>query len=555
MTIFKFKKNKTLGYSIVLFFCLHTVSCISKTEIDLIAHNANLYSLNDNKDIFEAIAINNGKIIALGKNNQLLNKYKAKTVLDLEGKYVYPGFIDAHCHFLTYGLQQEMVDISKAKSFQEIIGILNDYQNQKQKDWIIGYGWDQNQWEDKKWPNNEILNTHFPNTCVVLNRIDGHAIMANNKAITTAKIPMDTVVSGGYIEKIEDSFTGLFIDNAMDLISSKIPSPNEAEKKSALLKAQQDCFSLGLTTVDIAGLNIVDIELIKKLHKTGELKMKIYAMLSDNIENFNYYVDSIGEPIKNEKLNICSFKFFADGSLGSRGACLLKPYTDLNSSSGFMLQEKADFEAKLKKIKETGFQACTHAIGDSATRSILKSYALVLENNNDKRWRLEHSQCISPGDLNYFSKYNIIPSVQPTHATSDFSWAILRLGKDRLSNCYQYFSLFEQNALIALGTDFPVEKINPIHTFYAAVFRKNFEGLPIGGFQKDESLTREQALTGMTIWAALANFEENEKGSLEIGKSADMVVLNKDLFTANENEILDTKVFKTIVSGELVYEN
>ena len=555
MTIFKFKKNKTLGYSIVLFICLNTVSCISKTEIDLIAHNASLYSLNDNSDVFEAIAVNNGKIIALGKNNQLLNKYKAKTVLDLEGKFVYPGFIDAHCHFLTYGLQQDMVDISKAKSFQEIIGILNEYQNQRQKDWIIGYGWDQNQWEDKKWPNNEILNTHFPNTCVVLNRIDGHAIMANSKAITTAKVPMDTVINGGYIEKIEGGFTGLFIDNAMDLISSNIPSPNEAEKKSAFLKAQQDCFSLGLTTVDIAGLNIVDIELIKKLHNTGELKMKIYAMLSDNTANFNYYVDSIGEPIKNEKLNICSFKFFADGSLGSRGACLLKPYTDLNSSSGFMLQEKAEFETKLKKLKETGFQACTHAIGDSATRSILKSYALVLENNNDKRWRLEHSQCISPEDLNYFNSYNIIPSVQPTHATSDFTWAILRLGKDRLSNCYQYFSLFKQNALIALGTDFPVEKINPIHTFYAAVFRKNFEGLPIGGFQKDESLTREQALKGMTIWAALANFEENEKGSLEIGKSADFVVLNKDLFTAKENEILNIKVINTIVSGEIVYEN
>jgi hypothetical protein len=218
-----------------------------------------------------------------------------------------------------------------------------------------------------------------------------------------------------------------------------------------------------------------------------------------------------------------------------------------------MLQEKKSFEEKLFKIKESGFQACTHAIGDSANRSILMSYAKVLETSNDLRWRIEHAQCVSDQDIVKFSNFNIIPSVQPTHATSDFSWAIRRLGKKRLLNCYRYSSLFNQNSLIALGTDFPVEKINPLNTFYAAVFRKNHEGNPIEGFQKDQALSREQAIKGMTIWPALANFEENEKGSLEIGKSADFTVLNKDLFKIDEQEIKNTKVLKTIVDGEVVY--
>ena len=341
----------------------------------------------------------------------------------------------------------------------------------------------------------------------------------------------------------------------MDLIMNNIPEPTQQNKKIALLKAQQKCISLGLTTVDIAGLNRSDIELIDKLQKTDELKIKVYAMLSDNQENFNYFIDSIGQPIKTDKLNIRSFKFFADGSLGSRGACLINPYKDLETSKGFMLQEEKIFNDKLKRLKENGFQACTHAIGDSANRVILNSYAKILKNNNDLRWRIEHAQCVSSEDLIYFNRYNIIPSVQPTHATSDFSWAILRLGKERLMNCYQYYSLFKENQLIALGTDFPVEKINPIYTFYSAVFRKNIEGKPIGGFQKNESLSRNEAIKGMTIWAALANFEETEKGSLEIGKYADMVILNKDLFQTNESEILNTKVIKTIINGEIVYED
>ena len=548
------KKNHS-NRLILIFLILGFNSCNNKIEVDLISHNGIIYSLDDNNNVFEATAFKNGKIIDIGKTHQILNKYQSKNKLDLQGKIAYPGFIDAHCHFLYYGLQLAMVDLSSANSFEEIIEILKKNNDKNDGDWLIGYGWDQNQWKDKNWPNNELLNKNFININVVLNRIDGHAIMVNETAIKTAKVPTDTVVSGGYIEKINGKVTGLFMDNAMSLILEKIPEAKEEQKKKALLKAQQDCISLGLTTVDIAGLNRKDIELINNLHNTGELKIKVYAMLSDNKENFHYFIDSIGKPLKTTKLNVRSFKFFADGSLGSRGACLLKPYSDKKTTNGMLLQQQELFEKKLKKIKDFGFQACTHAIGDSTNRTILKSYGEILKTSNDFRWRIEHVQCISPEDIHLFKKYNIIPSVQPTHATSDFSWALLRLGKNRLTNCYRYQTLFEENRIIALGTDFPVEEINPIHTFYAAVFRKNKDGLPLNGFQKNESLNRLDALKGMTIWPALANFEENEKGSLEINKSADMIVLDKDILDENQKKILNTKVIYTIIDGEIVYQN
>ena len=546
---------KNLLIKIIFIFLLFFNSCNTKIEVDLIIHNGKIYSLDDNNLIYEAIAVKKDKILAVGKNNQILNKYKSNEKIDLKGKTMYPGFIDAHCHFLTYGLQSEMVDLSKANSFIQIIDILKKSSNQNFNQWLIGYGWDQNQWKDKDWPNNDLLNENFKNINVVLNRIDGHAIMANNAAIESAKINPDTITKGGYIEKIERKMTGLFIDNAMDLILSKIPKPNENTKKRALLKAQEDCFSLGLTTVDIAGLNKDDIDLIYQLHLTEELQIKIYAMLLDNEQNFKYYLDSLGKPFKSDKLNVRAFKFFADGSLGSRGACLLNPYNDQKKSYGMLLQEIKIYEKKLKRLKEFGFQACTHAIGDSTNRTVLKSYSKILEASNDLRWRVEHVQCISNKDLALLSEFNIIPSVQPTHATSDFSWALRRLGKSRLANCYRYHTLYSENNIIALGTDFPVEEINPINTFFAAVFRKNKDGLPLNGFQKSESLERLNALKGMTIWAALANFEEKEKGSIEIGKAADFVVLSNDILKVDENEILKTKVIYTIVDGNLVYRN
>ena len=528
--------------------------CKNKIEADLISHNGAIYSLDDNNNIYEAIAVKNGKIIALGKNDQILNKYTSEKNIDLKGFTVFPGFIDAHCHFLEYGLQKNMVDVSDAQSFKETIELLKLNQDKVADNWLVGYGWDQNKWGDKNWSNNKLLNENFKNINVILKRIDGHVIMANQKAIQSLKIPIDTIILGGYIEKIDGIVTGLFVDNAMSLILDRLPESNEISKKKAILKAQSDCLAFGLTTIDIAGINKKDIDLLEKLHSTDELKIKVYAMLSNNEENFKFYIDSLGHPYKTKKLNVRSFKFFADGSLGSRGACLLKPYSDQENSYGMLLQKKELFEKKLIKIKSSGFQACTHSIGDSTNRSILESYSKILKSTNDLRWRIEHAQCVNNNDIHYFREYNIIPSVQPTQATSDYSWALTRLGRKRLLDCYRYKTLFEENFLIALGTDFPVEKINPINTFFAAVFRKSFNGLPINGFQKNEALSRINTLKGMTIWSALANFEENEKGSLEIGKSGDMVVLNNNILIVEEKDILKTKVLYTVINGEIVYK-
>ena len=546
------KKNSLVFIFIVICFLS---GCISKENVELIIHNGKIYSLDVNEKIHEAMAIQNGKIISLGKNNQILNKYQSNHKIDLKGNVVYPGFIDAHCHLLSYGLQNQQVDLTSCQSFDEVISKLKKFISENDTKWIIGNGWDQNNWPTKKWPTNEQLNKTFPNHNVVLNRIDGHALMANKKAILSSNINPDTNIYGGYIEIIDHELTGIFVDNAMDLILKHVPPVSEEANKKALITAQNTCFSLGLTTVDIAGLTKSSVELIDKLHNSEELKIKTYIMLSDNEENFNHYVHNMNGPVKTKKMNVRSFKFFADGSLGSRGACLINPYLDNQRTHGQLLQNIDTFKTKLNTLKLYGFQACTHAIGDSANRIIINSYEDVLDGTNDLRWRIEHVQCITDEDIKKLGKYNIIPSVQPTHATSDFSWAIKRLGNERLQNCYRYYQLKTQNNLIALGTDFPVEKINPIHTFYAATFRKNYEDKPLGGFQPDESLSRVDALKGMTIWAAVANFEENEKGSIEKGKSADLTILNTDLITCEENEILNTKVLYTIVDGEIVYKN
>lgn len=531
-------------------------SCIQTTKVDTIIHNAVIFSLDQDNMIFESMAIQDGKIIEIGKENQILNKYKSSNKIDLKKKFVYPGFIDAHCHFLEYGIQKQKINLESAKSFGDVILLLKNAKSIDSTTWIQGYGWDQNNWENKNWPTNEELNSKFPNQPVIISRVDGHALMANSKAIEIANIPFDTTIEGGYIEKIEGKHTGLFIDKAMDLIYSKIPKILENEKKRALLKAQEDCIAVGLTTVDIAGLNYDDIQLIENLHKSGELKIRIYAMISDSPENFSYFIDSVGEPIILPKLTVRSFKFFADGSLGSRGACLIKPYSDLQKNHyGQLLTNIKEYQSKLELLHEYGFQACTHAIGDSANREILNQYSKILGGVNDLRWRVEHAQCINPNDLHHFRENNIIPSVQPTHATSDFMWALTRIGKKRLQNCYQYNTLFKENQLIALGTDFPVEGINPIHTYYAAVYRKNKNNKPIGGFQIEESLKPIDALKGITFWAALANFEENTKGSLEEGKYADFVVLNNEITTCDKDEILKTKVIRTYINGEEVYKN
>jgi hypothetical protein len=275
-------------------------------------------------------------------------------------------------------------------------------------------------------------------------------------------------------------------------------------------------------------------------------------MLSDSSVNYDKYLRS--GPLKTDRLNVRAFKVYGDGALGSRGACLLRPYSDKPGWQGFLLRDKTHYEAIAAKLANSGFQMCTHAIGDSGNRMVLQTYAAVLKGKNDKRWRVEHAQVVNLADIKFFADYSIIPSVQPTHATSDMYWAQDRVGEERMKGAYAYKQLLQQNGWLPLGTDFPVEDISPMKTFYAAVVRKDAQGFPDGGFQMGDALTREEALRGMTIWAARSNFEEQEKGSLEKGKFADFIILDRDIMKANAKDLLSVKVMSTYCNGELVYD-
>ncbi len=528
-------------------------SCSSKIKVDLLVYNATIYTVDSSFSIAEAMTVKDGKIVETGKTADLQNKYDAKEQLDAQGKFIYPGFIDAHAHFVGYGQSLFTVDLYDSKSMDELVQRVKAFDStHPNESWILGRGWDQNKFPGKAFPTNDALNKLFPNKPVLLERVDGHASIANNKAFELAGVKPGDKILGGEIETKNGKLTGILIDNAIDLVSSKIPSQTPAKLKEALMDAQKNCFAVGLTTIDDCGLSHEAISFLDSLQKTGELKMRIYAMLSDAKANYDFAFQK--GKIKTDRLHVCGFKVYADGALGSRGACLLQPYSDKPGWSGFLLSSQQHFDSVAKIIFDHGWQMCTHAIGDSGNRTMLTIYGKYLKGKNDLRWRIEHAQVINKNDFKLFGEYNIVPSVQPTHATSDMYWAGDRLGPERVKEAYAFKQLLEQNGWIPLGTDFPVEDISPFKTFYAAVVRKDAKGWPANGFQMENALTREQALRGMTIWAAKANFEEAEKGSLEKGKLADFLILNNDLMKEVPEKLLQVKVLKTFVGGEKVYE-
>jgi predicted amidohydrolase YtcJ len=521
-------------------------------NVDLIVKNAVVYTVDSNFTTANAFVVNNGRIISVGNGDTIEKKYTAKEVVDAGGKAVYPGFIDAHSHFYSYGTSLQEAHLEDTKSWQEVVDSVSAFARRNPDGWIAGQGWDQNKWAVKQFPDKAKLDSLFPVRPVILGRIDGHAIMVNQAALNIAGIKPGATIKGGKIETVNGKLTGLLIDNAEGLVRRKIPPPDEAFADSAFLDAQRNCFAVGLTTVEDCGLPYTMVNTIEQLQHKGALKMRMYVMLSDNHEDLAYLFKR--GVYKTPRLNIRAIKVYADGALGSRGACLLQPYSDQKNWRGFLLSDQKHFLDVAQKLAAKGFQMCTHAIGDSANRVMLKIYASVLKGKNDRRWRIEHAQVLAPEDIKLFGEYSIIPSVQPTHATSDMYWAVNRLGPVRIKTAYAYKQLLQQNGWLPLGTDFPVENINPMYTFYAAVERKDLRGIPTGGFQPENALTREQALRGMTIWAAKAQFEENEKGSIEPGKYADFVILDNDIMKTAGANLPKVKVLKTYINGEKVYE-
>lgn len=536
---------KTILIAIILFLF---TACSNRPKVDTIYFNAQVYTVDSNMSKQEAFAVKDGKFIAVGSTSFILQNFESLQKIDLQQHYVYPGLIDAHSHFYGLGGFLQMVDLSGAKSWDECINRCKIFYNLHKPSILLGKGWDQNIWVNNTYPTNKELNEIFGNIPVMLKRVDGHAAIVNSYVLQLANINKLTQINGGLVILKNNKPTGVLIDNAVKLAEVVMPKLITADKIKALKLAEQHCFNYGLTSVCDAGLELDIIHLIDSLQQSGTLQMRVYAMV--NLSNSNLKEALKIGVYKTNKINVSSFKMYADGSLGSRGACLLAPYSDDVHQSGFLITDINKMKAYILQIAASKFQLNTHCIGDSSNRIILNLYSKALPQNNDRRWRIEHAQVVNPFDLSGFKNFHIIPSVQPTHATSDMNWVKNRLGNQRINYAYAYQTLLQQNNWLPLGTDFPVEHVSPFYTFYAAVARQNEYGKPLEGFNRKEALTRQQALKGITIWAAKAAFEENEKGSIEPNKFADFIVTDVDLLLEkNLLKIKNTKPQQVFVSG------
>lgn len=540
-----------------LFLLFSTLSlllsgCSFKKKADLLVTNARVYTADSSFSMANAFVIKDGKFLAVGDGQTLANEYEAATQVDLAGQPVYPGFYDPHAHFLGLGQVLDQADLVGAESYDEVINRLKTfYQAHPNVIWLTGRGWDQNDWPEKAFPTKEKLDEAFPNVPVALTRIDGHALLVNSKALRLASVTGGSQVAGGEVVLDGGQPTGVLVDNAMQFVKRVIPRPDAADKARMLLNAEKACVALGLTTVSDAGISPDEINLIDSLQQAGKLKIRDYAMVSLGEPNLNYFLKR--GPFQTDRLTVRSFKLYADGALGSRGACLRQPYSDRPETTGFLLLSPSELERVTKLLYKSKFQANTHCIGDSANHLMLDLYGRLLEGKNDRRWRIEHAQVVSPEDVWKFGRYSIIPSVQPTHATSDMYWAGDRLGAIRVKGAYAFNDLMKQNRLIAFGSDFPVEAVNPLFGFHAAVARQDAKNYPAGGYQMENAVDRKSALLAMTRWAAYACFEDHLRGCIAPGKQADFVILDQDIMLVPNPKIRQTKVRQTWINGERVF--
>lgn len=530
----------------------------------LVLINGKIYTVDEYRPIVQAVYIKKGRIAALGRTEEILRKIAPGTqVVELKGRAVVPGFIDSHGHMLSLGMSMVNLDFTGTESYSEVTArVAEAVKNKKSGEWIIGRGWDQNDWEDDTIPHHSRLSAMSAANPVMLTRIDGHACLVNEAALELAGITGETVdPPGGRIVRDESgSPTGLLIDRAMGLVSSVIPELDRATKLLALREAVNHCVSVGLTTVHDAGVGADVIELYKELIDKDRFNFRVYAMLSAgrfaasrDASDFLKEKPLIG--YGQDQLTVRSVKVVSDGALGSRGAALSKPYSDDPENAGLQITDLATMTMIANRALEQGYQVSTHAIGDLANNIVLIAYSSAFERsrNRDPRFRIEHAQVMRQSDIEWMGKLNVIASIQATHATSDMYWAEDRLGEDRLKGAYAWRTMIEEKVRIANGSDFPVENANPLWGFYAAITRQDHKGWPDGGWYKDQKLTREEALKSFTLDGAYAGFEEDIKGSIEVGKWADLVILSKDIMTVPAKEILNTKVLMTFVGGTLVY--
>jgi predicted amidohydrolase YtcJ len=520
-------------------------------KADLVLKGVRAYTVDPEFRVVDCLAVKDGRIVAVGTEAQVLADWDPERLVDGRGRFAYPGFMDPHSHFTGFGLSLDHADLNGAGSWAETVARVQDHQRRQPTPWVEGRGWDHTRWPDRAYPTRDLLDRAFPDRPALLVRTDGHAAVANGAALALAGVDAATRIDGGEFVQAGGRLTGLLIDNAIDRVREAVPVPGRDDQVRALLAAQASCFRVGLTSVCDAGVECSLACLMDELHRSGRLKIRIYAMLNPNEENYEHFLAN--GPYLTDRLTVRSLKTYADGALGSRGALLLEPYQDDPGNRGLQLNSDRQLEEICRRAAAAGYQVATHAIGDAAVRMMLELYGRHLVRGRDQRWRIEHAQIVTDADLPLFGALGVVPSIQTTHATSDMRWAGERLGP-RLRTAYRYRELLAQNGWLPNGSDFPVESNNPVLGFHAAVARTDAQGWPEGGFQPENALTREQALRAMTIWAARANFEERGRGSLEPGKWADLVLLDRDLMTAPEADLPGAEVLATYLAGEPVWD-
>ncbi len=529
---------------------MSTACTENRKEADLIIYNAKIYTVDKYFSTSQAMAVSKGIILETGTDIDIMRKYNSESMINAGTKPIYPGFIDAHSHFTGYARGLQQASLRETSSFEHVLEIMQQHAANHNTEWLLGRGWDQNKWQDKSFPVHHQLSEIFPDVPVVLIRIDGHAVIVNQEAMNRLGIDDYTPLPEGEAIYHNEKLSGVFLEHSADRFKDAVPPLNQNELIAALQEAQKNCFEAGLTSVCDAGLDKNTVLLIDSLQQKGKLKMRIYAMLNPTDENIDHFVKN--GVYKTSRLSVRSIKLYADGALGSRGARLLEPYFDAPEQLGIWVDDTDVIRKHSEIAYNNGYQMNIHAIGDAAVRRVIDVYSEFLNEKNDLRWRIEHAQVVHPDDFQRFGQYSIIPSIQSTHATSDMYWAGQRLGNERLKYSYAQKMLLNENGWLPNGTDFPIEEIYPIHTFYAAVFRKDHSGYPENGFQMENALSREEALRSMTIWSAKASFEEKEKGSLEAGKIADFIITDLDIMQIPEKEILNTKILSTWVGGKRV---
>lgn len=525
-------------------------------SVDLVIHNARIHTMNEAGDVFEAIAIKDGKIVEVGPERQILNKYSADEYIDAGLKEIYPGLTDGHGHLLSYARMQLGVNLLGCKSYDEMILRIKKYQAKHKRKFIIGAGWDQSLWDEgSELPTNHMLDSVFPNIPVALVRIDGHAMLVNDTLLKSSKVielvnaNPEKYTGGDFLYHEDGKPTGMIIDNAMKPIFELMPEYPQKELTKTMKGIQAELFSYGITGVHDAGLSSKDRKMIEKWVNQRVLKLNIYGMLLPDEENM-VFAEKNGI-YENKNLYIRSFKVYGDGAVGSRGAFMKEEYADRHGHFGHLTTPISEIQRVADFCERIGYQMNTHAIGDSTNRILLEMYSKVFTRNNDYRWRIEHAQHIDPNDFELLGASGAYASVQPTHATTDQRWAVTRLGEERMHGSYAYKTILEQCGLLVIGTDFPVEYPDPFRTIHSATNRKTTDNYPANGFLADEAITLEQCLKGMTLWAALGSFQEEKLGTLEAGKDATLVIFN--------DAIVERPTFKNnfantvFIGGEKVY--